>query len=87
MVCPVKLLSYWRFICWSLGKSLLILAVKRKYPLTVNQGTVALLKKDPNKGNVIDNLRPISLLNADCKILTKVLAQRLEHVIEKLIEK
>lgn len=48
---------------------------------------VTLLKKDINKGHVIDNFRLITLLNADLKILAKVLAKQLVLVIVKLVNK
>ena len=43
-----------------------------------------ILKKNKDR-TILENLRPISLLNVDYKILTKVLARRLEKVLPKLI--
>ena len=42
-------------------------------------------KKGPK--NIIDNYRPISLLNTDFKIFTKILIQRICHSLGDLVEK
>jgi hypothetical protein len=39
-------------------------------------------KRDPL---LLDNVKPISLLNVDLKILSHVLAQRLKKILSKLI--
>lgn len=47
---------------------------------------ISLLSPKKNKDKtILQNLRPISLLNVDYKILTKVLAKRLEKVLLQLI--
>lgn len=46
-----------------------------------------MLKKNPNRENVIDNIRHITLINADLKILSVVLAKRLAFVMDKLVER
>ncbi len=40
---------------------------------------------DPTKIKNIDECRPISLLNVDCKLLSKLLARRLESLHPQLI--
>lgn len=45
-----------------------------------------MLKKDQNKENIVDNHRLITLLNANLKILVKVISERLALVIEKLTD-
>lgn len=40
--------------------------------------------KDPS---ILDNYRPIALLNSDYKIFTKILASRLSRLIPKLINR
>lgn len=40
--------------------------------------------KDPS---ILDNYRPIALLNSDYKIFTKILASRLSRIIPKLINR
>lgn len=42
-------------------------------------------RKDPGRGNMISNLRPITLLNVELKILANVLAKRVPLVTEKLV--
>ena len=41
-------------------------------------------KKGKNTNNIL-NWRPISLLNVDCKILTKILATRIKGVLHTII--
>lgn len=54
---------------------------------SVSGGAVSLLKEGRNRKRgggwgLLDSFRPIALLNADMKILAKVLVKRLELVIE-----
>lgn len=53
-----------------------------RIPNSVSQGVV----KDLSKGDHMSNYRSITLLNVELEILTKVLAKRLAHVMEKLAE-
>lgn len=41
------------------------------------RGAVVLPRKDPKKGDQIENFEPITLLNADFKILAKALTKSL----------
>jgi len=53
--------------------------------ISQRRGIITLIPK-PNKDTaLLDNLRPISLLNTDYKILTKAIAKRLEKVLPKEI--
>ena len=49
------------------------------------RGVVKLLPKKDKNPIFVRNLRPITLLNVDVKILTRLLANRLKEVLDKLI--
>ena len=57
----------------------------RKLSISQRRGIITLIPKPNKDTTVLDNLRPISLLNTDHKILTKVIAKRLEKVLPKII--
>lgn len=52
---------------------------------TMKQGIIKLIPKPGKDKRILSNLRPITLLNTDYKILTTVLAARLKTGISKLI--
>ena len=56
-----------------------------KLSISQRRGIITLIPKPNKDTTVLDNLRPISLLNTDYKILTKVIAKRLEKVLPKII--
>ena len=60
-------------------------ACQTSFPRNKNKAVTALLYKD--KGDVTDlaNYRPISLINVDLKIFTKVLANRFKQVLPSII--
>ena len=53
--------------------------------ISQRRGMISLISKKNKDKTILENLRPISLLNVDYKILTKVLSKRLEKVLPKLI--
>ena len=53
--------------------------------ISQRRGIISLIPKKNKDKTILENLRPISLLNVDYKILTKVLAKRLEKVLPKLM--
>ena len=59
----------------------------RSGTLSISQrrGIISLIPKKNKDKTLLDNLRPISLLNVDYKILTKTLAERLEKVLPTII--
>ena len=55
--------------------------------LSISQriGIITLVRKPNKDATSLENLRPISLLNVDYKILTKTIAKRLGKVLPKII--
>ena len=52
---------------------------------TARQGIITLIEKLGKDLDFLSNWRPLSLLNSDCKVYAKILAQRLETVSQQLI--
>ena len=48
-------------------------------------GIITLLCKDPNNSGHLKNWRPVSLLNVDYKILSKILTNRLSKVMDEIV--
>ena len=53
--------------------------------ISQRRGIISLIPKKNKDKSLLENLRPISLLNIDYKILTKSIAKRLEKVLPKII--
>ncbi len=76
--------SFWSVI----GEDLLVVLndslTKGRLPMSCRRAVLTLL---PNNGNLNDikNLRPVSLLCCDYKLLSKVLATRLGEVLDEII--
>ena len=58
-----------------------------KLTKTFNEVKMKLIPKNNNQIKSVDDLRPISLTNYEYRIFTKILANRLNKVSDKLIEK
>ncbi len=54
-------------------------------PTTIKQGIITLIPKPGKDSKLIDNLRPITLLNNDYKILTHIYANRLKTGVSQII--
>ncbi len=59
---------------------------KTVLPATLCQGLITIIPKSKKDPLFIDNWRPITLLNNDYKILALVLAKRLKHVLNSIID-
>uniref|UniRef100_A0A3Q3AHM4 Reverse transcriptase domain-containing protein n=1 Tax=Kryptolebias marmoratus TaxID=37003 RepID=A0A3Q3AHM4_KRYMA len=55
-------------------------------PPTLTQGLITLIPKPKKDHLLIDNWRPISLLNTDYKVFASILAKRLKNVLDPLID-
>ena len=56
-------------------------------PFSLTGAMITLLPKAGKPNNKCENMRPISLLNADLKVLCKILARRVEEIIPTIIDK
>lgn len=59
----------------------------RFIPRSVCQGVVTLIRRDPNKGYLVDNFQLSTLLNTELEILVKALVKRLTHVTDQHVRK
>ena len=62
-----------------------VLFQQKTTPKTWNQAIISLIPKQTEKLNSLKYWRPISLLCTDCKILTKILANRLKQILPDII--
>ena len=53
--------------------------------ISQRRGIISLITKKDNDTSLIETLRPISLLNVDYRIFTRVIAKRLEKLLPKII--
>lgn len=57
-----------------------------RLPPTLNLAHISLILKKGKPPELCTSYRPISLLGVDCKILSKLLARRLEDVLPVLVK-
>jgi len=53
--------------------------------ISERRGVISLIPKKNKDKTLLENLRPVSLLDVDYKILTKTIAKRLGKVLPKII--
>ena len=61
------------------------IAEERTLPNSFYEATITLIPKQDKDNTKKENYRPISLMNMDEKILNKILANRIQKHIQKLV--
>ena len=79
--------TFWEELKQSFMNSLNQAKVSNKLVTSQKQAVIKLLEKKHKGKRLISNWRPISLLNADHKIISKIFASRLKEVLPNLISK
>ena len=76
---------FWPDICHDLLASYNYAFQHSTMSISQRRGIISLIPKKGKDKTILENLRPISLLNVDYKILTKVVANRIEKTLPILI--
>ena len=76
---------FWPDICHDLIASYNYAFQHGTMSISQRRSIISLIPKKGKDKTILENLRPISLLNVDYKILTKVVANRIEKILPLLI--
>ena len=76
---------FWPDICHDLIASYNYAFQHGTLSISQRRGIISLIPKKGKDKTILENLRPISLLNVDYKILTKVVVNRIEKILPLLI--
>ena len=77
--------AFWEEIGDDVVQSINYAFDKGELSIRQKRGIITLLPKKDKPTNILNNLRPITLLNTDYKIATKVIAKRLGEVLPDII--
>ena len=77
--------TFWPLLGEVLVESLNESYKKRELSISQKQGVITLIEKEGKNPLNIPNYRPITLLNVDYKILSKVLANRIKDVLGEIV--
>ena len=77
--------AFWEEIGDDVVQSINYAFDKGELSICQKRGIITLLPKKDKPTNILNNLRPITLLNTDYKIATKVIAKRLGEVLPDII--
>ena len=78
-------LTFWSILSPYIVANMNYAHAHKRFSLDQRRGVVKMLPKKNKAPSRVGNLRPITLLNVDYKMITKALAQRVKHVLPKII--
>ena len=76
---------FWPEVCTEMIGSFNYAFQSGALSISQKRGIISLIPKKDKDKTILENLRPISLLNVDYKILTKTIAKRLEKLLPRII--
>ena len=78
-------MEFWEIIGDLLFKSIDYAQKAGHFSISQRRGVIKLIPKKNKNPHFVKNLRPITLLNIDYKILTKLLANRLRQIMDEIV--
>ena len=76
---------FWPEVCTEMIGSFNYAFQSGALSISQKRGIISLIPKKDKDKTILENIRPISLLNVDYKILTKTIAKRLEKLLPRII--